>query len=84
MTKAKDPEITFEEALIQLEEIVEQLENGDVPLEQAIESFQKGMRLSQFCHQKLENVERKIELLVNEGEEWVKKPFIVEEEEGSE
>lgn len=70
-----DPEITFEEALTQLEEIVEQLENGDVPLEKAIEAFQKGMNLSKLCHQKLEQVERKIEQLVQEGDDWVKKPL---------
>jgi exodeoxyribonuclease VII small subunit len=66
---------TFEETLMELEDIVEQLENGDVPLEKAIEAFQQGMLLSKLCHQKLEQVERKIEQLVQEGDEWVKKPL---------
>lgn len=75
MKKEAEQELTFEEALKQLEDIVDQLESGDVPLERAIESFQKGMQLSKLCHQKLEQVERKIEQLVQEGEEWVRKPM---------
>lgn len=67
--------INFEDAMNQLEEIVSQLERGDVPLEQAIELFQKGMQLSQVCSQKLSQVERKIEMIVESDGEIVKKPF---------
>ena len=42
-------EISFEEAMARLETIVEQLEDGDVPLEKAIDLFQQGMKLSQMC-----------------------------------
>ncbi|MBE1446103.1 MULTISPECIES: exodeoxyribonuclease VII small subunit [unclassified Paenibacillus] len=74
MTK---PETTpsFEEAMDKLEEIVARLESGDVPLEQAIELFQEGMKLSQLCGQKLEQVERKIEILMDQEGGLVKKPF---------
>ncbi|WP_410768264.1 exodeoxyribonuclease VII small subunit [Fontibacillus sp. BL9] len=68
-------EINFEEAMNQLEEIVSQLERGDVPLEQAIDLFQKGMQLSQLCSQKLSQVERKIEMIVEADGEIGKKPF---------
>ncbi|WP_146241129.1 exodeoxyribonuclease VII small subunit [Paenibacillus sambharensis] len=59
----------------QLEEIVTRLENGDVPLETAIELFQEGMRLSQLCGSKLEHVERKIEMLIETEDGVQRKPF---------
>ncbi|GAB6990410.1 exodeoxyribonuclease VII small subunit [Paenibacillus pini] len=72
---AKDKELNFEDAMIQLEDIVGELEHGDVPLEKAIELFQSGMKLSQLCSQKLEQVERRIEMIVEEDGELRKKPF---------
>ncbi|WP_438351402.1 exodeoxyribonuclease VII small subunit [Paenibacillus sp. FA6] len=72
---AKVTELKFEQAMSQLEAIVDELEHGDVPLEKAIELFQKGMGLSQLCSQKLEQVEQKIEMIVQEDGEIRKKPF---------
>ncbi|MFH5184848.1 exodeoxyribonuclease VII small subunit [Paenibacillus sp. TAB 01] len=66
---------SFEQAMDKLEQIVALLESGDVPLEQAIELFQEGMKLSQLCGQKLEQVERKIEILMEQEGGLVKKPF---------
>ncbi|MBU7317273.1 MULTISPECIES: exodeoxyribonuclease VII small subunit [Paenibacillus] len=66
---------SFEQAMDQLERIVAQLESGDIPLEKAIELFQEGMKLSQLCGQKLEQVERKIEILLEEEGGLAKKPF---------
>ncbi|MGG6309706.1 exodeoxyribonuclease VII small subunit [Paenibacillus macerans] len=74
-TGAEQPEIHFEEAMNQLEDIVSQLERGDVPLEKAIDLFQQGMQLSQLCSQKLAQVERKIEMIVEEDGEIGKQPF---------
>lgn len=68
-------QLSFEEAMEKLETIVMKLENGDVPLETAIELFQEGMRLSQLCGSKLELVERKIELLVETEQGVQRKPF---------
>ncbi|MFD0711059.1 exodeoxyribonuclease VII small subunit [Paenibacillus sp. GCM10027626] len=68
-------ELSFEEAMEKLESIVGQLENGDVPLETAIELFQEGMKLSQLCGAKLEQVERKIEILIEAENGFQKKPF---------
>ncbi|WP_223066547.1 exodeoxyribonuclease VII small subunit [Paenibacillus caui] len=70
-----EQEISFEEAMNQLEAIVSELENGDVPLEKAIDLFQKGMKLSQLCGQKLEQVERKIEMIVEVDGAPAKKPY---------
>jgi len=75
------PEPTFESAMEKLESIVSKLESGDVPLETAIELFQEGMSLSRLCGQKLEQVERRIETLV-EGESGLqRKPFAAGKEE---
>ncbi|MGG4481761.1 exodeoxyribonuclease VII small subunit [Paenibacillus illinoisensis] len=81
---ANEPELNFEEAMAALEDIVAQLEHGDVPLEQAIDLFQRGMKLSQFCGIKLEQVERKIEMIVEEDGELRKKPFGASEVESGE
>lgn len=67
--------VSFEEAMDKLEQIVSKLESGDVPLEKAIELFQEGMALSHLCGQKLEQVEQKIEMLLEENGSFVKKPF---------
>ncbi len=72
--------LTFEDALKQLEEIVDKLEAGEVPLEQAIDLFQDGMLLSQVCSQKLEKVEQKIETLLEENGGLVVKPLELEED----
>ena len=70
-----ETEVSFEAAIEQLEHIVNQLESGDVPLEKAIELYQEGVKLSHLCGMKLEQVEKKIEMLV-EGEAGVtRKPF---------
>lgn len=71
-------EMTFEQAMERLELIAQKLESGDVPLEEAIELFQEGMTLSRLCGQKLEQVERKIEMLVEGEEGFVRKPFAPE------
>jgi exodeoxyribonuclease VII small subunit len=83
MAKEKEPAVlSFEEAMDQLEQLVGKLENGDVPLEKAIDLFQEGMKLSQLCNQKLEQVERKIEILIEENGSFTKKPFSNGIEEG--
>jgi exodeoxyribonuclease VII small subunit len=54
----------FEEALKKLEETVEQLESGDLPLEKALEVFEMGIKMSRICTQKLEEAEQKVEVLL--------------------
>jgi len=80
MTEVKEQSpVSFETAMEQLEAIVAQLESGDVPLETAIELFQEGMKLSQLCGSKLEQVERKIEMLIESEQGVEKRPFAPEE-----
>ncbi|MDX8359647.1 MULTISPECIES: exodeoxyribonuclease VII small subunit [Bacillaceae] len=72
-------EITFEQAMEQLEKIVEKLEEGDVPLEEAIDFFKEGMKLSSFCHEKLQNVEKQMDQILREDGEL--EPFTIREDE---
>lgn len=57
----------FEECLQRLEQIVDQLEKGDVPLEQALALFEEGMKLSGDCRTELETAEGKVEILLKQG-----------------
>lgn len=59
---------TFEKDLKQLEDVVARLEQGDLPLDEAMMLFQEGMRLSKLCSQRLSTVEREIKKLVAEGD----------------
>ena len=54
----------FETALKRLEEIVKKLENGELSLDSALQLFEEGINLSRFCHTKLEEAERRVEILV--------------------
>ncbi|KHF39536.1 exodeoxyribonuclease VII small subunit [Halalkalibacter okhensis] len=66
---AEKTELSFEEAMKELEQVVEQLEQGDVPLEKAISMFQEGMALSKQCHEKLEKVEKQMDQILHEDGE---------------
>ena len=57
----------FESALKSLEDIVVQLETGDLTLDRALELFEEGINISRFCNSKLEEAERKVEILVKIG-----------------
>jgi exodeoxyribonuclease VII small subunit len=63
-SKAEAAAPTFEQALARLEEIADQLESGDLPLEQAIALAEEGIKLSQWCEQQLTAAEGKIQQLV--------------------
>jgi exodeoxyribonuclease VII small subunit len=58
----------FESALEELEQVVEQLESGELSLEDSLSAFEKGIGLVRFCNQKLNEVEKKIEMLVKDKE----------------
>ncbi|MGI2326611.1 exodeoxyribonuclease VII small subunit [Planococcus sp. YIM B11945] len=64
-----EKEIMFNEAMEQLEEIVRLLEQGDVPLEHALTLYQKGMKLSKVCHDKLQSAEKQLVTMMNDGKE---------------
>ena len=71
----------FEKSFQQLESIVKRLESEELPLDESLELFEKGIRLSRFCNQKLEEVEKKIELILADSKgQPVTEPFEPEEE----
>jgi exodeoxyribonuclease VII small subunit len=57
---------TFEDAMKQLEQIVQELEKGDQPLETAIAKFEEGVKLSKYCSQKLDETEKRIAVLLKD------------------
>ena len=65
----------FEDCLQQLEKIVEQLERGELPLEQSLKLFEEGVRLSNSCRQELEAAEGKVEILMKQGGKLQPEPF---------
>ena len=58
----------FEAAIAELESIVKKLESGDLPLEQSLALYERGVQLSRFCHARLEEAERRIEILTDRGD----------------
>jgi exodeoxyribonuclease VII small subunit len=65
---AREKQVAFEDALKSLEGVVAKLEAGDVPLEESIRLFEEGMALSAVCQKRLDEADRKIELLLRKPE----------------
>lgn len=70
---------TFENALDRLEQITEELENGDLSLEKSLEKFNEGMALAQFCSAKLDEAKSQVELLIKKNGALTSAPFTEEE-----
>ena len=85
MAKEKKPAgQSFEALLKRLEEVLDSLEHGELPLEQAMQSFAEGVGLVKACHQKLDEVERRVELLLkDDAGRFFTRPFPEEEGENS-
>jgi exodeoxyribonuclease VII small subunit len=64
----EQPTRTFEASLEALEQIVRQLESGDLPLEKSLELFEQGIRLSRECQDRLSQAERRIEVLMRDNQ----------------
>jgi len=56
----------FEASLERLEEIVEELEKGDLPLDQSLKLFEEGIKLSRLCTKRLEDAERRVDILLKD------------------
>ena len=59
---------TFEQSMKQLERIVQELEDGDLPLEKAIKKFEEGIKLTKLCSEKLDETEKKISVLLKDSQ----------------
>lgn len=70
----------FEECLQRLEEVVNQLERGDVPLERALKLFEEGVQLSNSCRKELEEAEGKVEILLKQNGKLQAEPFEISAE----
>ncbi|HQL89219.1 MAG TPA: exodeoxyribonuclease VII small subunit [Syntrophales bacterium] len=73
-------EVKFEDALAKLEEIVRKMEQGELTLDESLASFEEGIRLSRLCSAKLDEAERRIEILLKKEGETEVKPFSPEPE----
>lgn len=69
MAKKQDKEPSFEETIKQLETIVTQLENGDLPLDEALNEFEKGIKLARAGQKQLSQAEQRIQILLSESSE---------------
>ena len=84
ITKSTDKQPGFEKSLERLETIVREMESGELSLEKMMKHFEEGMGLVGICSSKLNEVERKIELLVKQGEKTTLTPFETPEESAEE
>jgi exodeoxyribonuclease VII small subunit len=70
----------FEDALSRLEQIVKELESGDLPLELSLKLFEEGIKLSRICNKRLEDAERRVEVLIKDkAGNMIAQPFQEEE-----
>ena len=78
-------EPSFEEALDSLEKIMEELEEGNLPLEETLKKFEEGIKLSRLCEKKLKKAQKKVAMLTRDEEGELKEvPFADQEEENAE
>ena len=69
-------ELSFEEAINKLVEIVDSLENGDFPLEESLKLYEEGVKLVNICTTKINNVEKSVKILSNSNGELVEEDFL--------
>jgi exodeoxyribonuclease VII small subunit len=67
MTKKKDTVFNFEESLASLESLVSAMEDGELSLEESLQAFEKGIRLTRECQAALQNAEQKVQVLISEN-----------------
>lgn len=73
-------ELNFEEAMEKLEKISKELEDGKLTLDESVEKFEEGMKLSKACNDILEKAEKKITMLVRDGEDLKEVDFVANED----
>ncbi|MEA1065820.1 exodeoxyribonuclease VII small subunit [Apirhabdus apintestini] len=75
MPKKNESQVSFESALTELEQIVSRLENGDLPLEEALNEFERGVQLARQGQTRLQQAEQRVQILLNDSEEAPLTPF---------
>ena len=66
----EESNLNYEEAIERLEEIVEKLESGGLSLEKSLDKFEEGVRLVKYCNKELNKAEKKVEMVIKEGDEF--------------
>ncbi len=66
---------TFEQAMVQLEEITSELESGELPLDASLKKFEEGIKLADFCNKKLNDSKKKVSLLLEKNNRFIETPF---------
>ncbi|MBZ4202154.1 MAG: exodeoxyribonuclease VII small subunit [Methylovulum sp.] len=72
---SKKKTIPFEASLAELEQLVNQLEQGNLPLEEALKSFERGVVLTRLCQTALSEAEQKVQLLINQNDTHILEPY---------
>lgn len=72
--------VTYEQAVEEIETIVQRLEDGESGLEESLKLFEKGMELLKFCEGKLNEAQNKVEKIIQQGEEFETKPLDAEKD----
>ncbi len=72
---------TFEAALARLEEITEELENGELSLEDSLKKFDEGIKLAEFCNVKLTEARTRVEILLDKSGQLEAEPFVEQDDE---
>ena len=72
-------ELKFEDAIKELEEIAKELESGTLGLDESVCKFEEGMKLSKICTKMLNEAEKRINILISDGEEFKEENFVPEE-----
>jgi exodeoxyribonuclease VII small subunit len=65
----------FEDSLAELEQLVEQLEQGDISLEESLKSFERGVKLTRTCQKALQEAEQKVQILLDKNDQQTLEPF---------
>ena len=66
-TRKKTESLTFEQSMLELETLVTKMEQGDLPLEDALQSFERGIQLARHSQQKLKDAEQKVQILTTQN-----------------
>lgn len=74
MPKKKPPTL-FEDSLAELEQLVTQLEQGDISLEESLKSFERGVNLTRTCQKALQEAEQKVQILIEKNDTQTLEPF---------
>jgi exodeoxyribonuclease VII small subunit len=75
VTSKTDKALAFEQALAELEAVVERLEHGELPLEEALKQFERGIELARSCEASLKQAEQKVEILLQKTPDAAPEPF---------